>query len=155
MIGRLRNEESLRQAERIYRYRRQMNDRGPMNRCKRSCVWRILCRLWSAGKCAAIRIFLILAILSMTIPCLNIGSLFLAQAASAGGKGIRVALGAGKGQLLRQLLTKASLWPSLPGCRDVRVLATLGVFVNTLKFPRIRDPSCYDWRVAPCVGLSW
>jgi ABC-type antimicrobial peptide transport system permease subunit len=66
----------------------------------------------------------------MLIPCLNIGRLLLARSAERRREmGIRVALGAGRTQLMRQLLTESSLIGASGG---VAAAAVFGVTVTIL-----------------------
>jgi len=134
MIGRLRNEVSLRQAEAdLSVIAPQLNDprsHEPLTVIAR--VAHLVPPVVSRQVPPLFAFFVILAILSMTVPCLNIGSLFLAQAAERRREiGIRVALGAGRGQLLRQLLTESFVVAIVACIAGICVfLATLGVFVT-------------------------
>jgi putative ABC transport system permease protein len=161
MIGRLRNGISLRQAEAdLSVIASQMNDethpREPLTVIVR--VAHLVPPIVSRQVVPLFVFFVILAILSMTIPCLNIGSLFLAKSAERRREmGIRIALGAGRGQLLRQLLTESFLIAIVAFIAGLCVfLATLGVFVAYFDVSRVYATRLVmDWRVmAFALALS-
>jgi putative ABC transport system permease protein len=94
--------------------------------------------------------FIVLVWLSMLIPCLNIGSLLLARAAERRREmGVRVALGASRTQLLRQLLTESFLIAASGGVAGTAVFgATVAILVY--RFDLSADFSSrmvFDWRV--------
>jgi putative ABC transport system permease protein len=154
MIGRLRNGVSLRQAEAdLSVIASQMNDetrpREPLTVIVR--VAHLVPPIVSRQVVPLFALFVILAILSMSIPCLNIGSLFLAKSAERRREmGIRIALGAGRGQLLRQLLTESFVIAIVAFIAGLCVfLATLSVFVAYFDVSRIYATRLViDWRVA-------
>src|SRR5215471_8112389 len=154
MIGRLRNGISLRQAEAdLSVIASQMNDetrpREPLTVIVR--VAHLVPPIVSRQVVPLFAFFVILAILSMTIPCLNIGSLFLAKSAERRREmGIRIALGAGRGQLLRQLLTESFAIAIVAFIGGLCVfLITLGVFVAYFDVSRVYATRLVmDWRVA-------
>jgi predicted permease len=73
-----------------------------------------------------------IVVLTLLIPCLNIGSLFLARSAERRREmGIRIALGAGRRQLMRQLLTESLLVAIAAGAAGLAIFAgTLAVLVS-------------------------
>jgi predicted permease len=94
--------------------------------------------------------FIVLVGPSLLIPCLNIGSLLLARSAERRREmGIRVALGAGRTQLMRHLLTESFLIAATGGMAGA---AVFGVTVTILvaSFDLSRDFSSrmvFDWHV--------
>lgn len=154
VIGRLRDGISLRQAEAdLAVIASQINDEThPVERLTVIVrVAHMVPPIVSRQVVPLFLFFVILAILSMTIPCLNIGSLFLAKSAERRREmGIRIALGAGRGQLLRQLLTESFLLAMVAFIAGLCVfLATLGVFVAYFDVSRVYATRLVmDWRVA-------
>jgi hypothetical protein len=89
--------------------------------------------------------------LSLLIPCLNIGTLLLARSAERSTEmGIRMALGAGRLQLMRQLLTESLLISITAGIAGVAVfVATLTLLVYSFEFSATyASRLVFDWRVA-------
>ena len=94
--------------------------------------------------------FIVLVGLSMLIPCLNISSLLLARSAERRREmGIRVALGAGRTQLLRQLLTESLLIAASGAVAGSAVFAA-SVTILVASFDLSKDFSyrmVFDWHV--------
>jgi hypothetical protein len=94
--------------------------------------------------------FIVLVGLSMLIPCLNIGSLLLARAAERRREmGIRVALGAGRTQLMRQLLTESLLIAVSGGVAGAAVFGvTVAILVASFDLSRdFSSRMVFDWHV--------
>ncbi len=97
----------------------------------------------------------VLALLILAVACANLGGLMLARAVARQHEiGIRIAIGAGRGRILRQLLTESLLLSSLGsitglalGCLVIRLLLTAP---NT---PRWLNATP-DWRVLTFTAVA-
>jgi predicted permease len=89
-------------------------------------------------------------ILVLLIGCVNIASLLVARASSRGREmAVRVALGAGRGRLIRQCLTESAVLGLMGGCLGLLLMfLTLGPFVSLWpgSLPRAQEVQA-DWRV--------
>jgi predicted permease len=95
-------------------------------------------------------LFLILGILVLMVACTNVANLLLARSASRQREmAVRTALGAGRGRLIRQMLTETLVIAVSGGIAGVVLAAFAGRIIGTLQlanFP-LRLDYAFDWRV--------
>jgi putative ABC transport system permease protein len=152
MVGRLRPGISMAQAKADLAVIATQLRRGPQEGPAAIAIYpaRMVPPALTAQVVPMFAFFIVLVGLSMLIPCLNIGSLLLARAAERRREmGIRVALGAGRTQLMRQLLTESFLIAASGGVAGAGVFGvTVAILVTSFDLSRdFSSRMVFDWHV--------
>ncbi len=153
MIGRLRDGSSVRQAQADFSViASQFNEQRPTEQRTMSVDGaRMVPPILSRRLIPLVAVFTALAGLSLLVPCLNIGNVLLVQSAERRREmGIRLALGAGRGQLLRQVLTESVLIGICAGVLGLGIFAaTIGILVSSFEMSAAyASRLVLDWHVA-------
>ena len=102
-------------------------------------------------------LFLVLGILVLLVACTNVANLLMARAASRQREmAVRTALGAGRGRLVRQMLTETLLVAFGGGIAGVVLAGWAGQIIGTAQihnFP-LRLDYAFDWRVFAFAFLT-